>query len=295
MDSSDVELSTQSKTEVPDSSKGFIGEMVASVTNMTFEGAPLFGGADNGTDAAADAPAEAAGAVANSTTASNSTKAFLGDMADAVANASSAVADAAGAAANATVDAAGSVANATADAAGAVANASSAVADGVADAAGAAANATVDAAGSVANATADAAGAVANGTADAAGAVADTVGNTTAEAPEVANGTALSTQSKLSDRTTSSQSNGAAISKDLDVWGVGLTDVEKHLNETANATANAMVAVVTPEDGKHMDTQEAACSECAEAVVSSCFAGDCGDGSGKFCWSQESADGYTPC
>ena len=255
MDSSDVELSTQSKTEVPDSSKGFIGEMVASVTNMTFEGAPLFGGADNGTDAAADAPAEAAGAVANSTTASNSTKAFLGDMADAVANASSAVADAAGAAANA----------------------------------------TVDAAGSVANATADAAGAVANGTADAAGAVADTVGNTTAEAPEVANGTALSTQSKLSDRTTSSQSNGAAISKDLDVWGVGLTDVEKHLNETANAAANATVAVVTPEDGKHMDTQEAACSECAEAVVSSCFAGDCGDGSGKFCWSQESADGYTPC
>ena len=76
-------------------------------------------------------------------TISKSTKAFLGDMADAMANASAAVADG-------VVDAAGSVANATADAAGAVANGTADAAGSVVDTVGN----TTAAAAEVANVTA---------------------------------------------------------------------------------------------------------------------------------------------
>jgi len=46
---------------------------------------------------------------------------------------------------------------------------------------------------------------------------------------------------------------------------------------------------------KHHDTFEEACSTCQQMPDATCFAGDCGDGSGKFCWSDGSLGDFKAC
>ena len=45
----------------------------------------------------------------------------------------------------------------------------------------------------------------------------------------------------------------------------------------------------------HMDSKGEACAECAKNDTAQCYAGDCGDGTGKFCWSNEASAGFTTC
>ena len=46
----------------------------------------------------------------------------------------------------------------------------------------------------------------------------------------------------------------------------------------------------------HHDTKVEACSMCAKTTRSqTCFAGDCGDGSNKFCWCPKACGSFEAC
>merc|ERR1719420_792482 len=62
-------------------------------------------------------------------------------------------------------------------------------------------------------------------------------------------------------------------------------------------TASVHYASVDMTDGgKHHPTKEDACKTCASSNPdSTCYYGDCGDGSGKFCWSCQPLKDYKKC